>query len=147
VSGRAYRLVRVPPSDTELAWLDAECLPEDTAYPKAGAVWWLVKGPGGEPVAFGGIKYWAPDQSGFLCRAGVVRGHRGQGLQCRLIRARVRYARDAGWRGVYTYTLPSNPASGNNLIKCGFRQFLPSYAWGGQEAIYWWLPLRPGDQP
>jgi GNAT superfamily N-acetyltransferase len=146
VTKHTYRLVQVPGDSQELAWLDAECFPEDTPYPKRKALWWVLRAPGVGPVAFAGLRHWPADNFGFLCRAGVIASHRGQGLQQRLIRARVRHARRAGWAGVYTYTSPENVASGNNLIKCGFSLWTPSYAWGGEDMVYWWLSLTSDRQ-
>jgi GNAT superfamily N-acetyltransferase len=60
----------------------------------------------------------------YLSRAGVVPEFRGHGLQKRLIRARLAWARRAGLKAAYTYTL-RNPASANSLIACGFRSFYP----------------------
>jgi GNAT superfamily N-acetyltransferase len=136
-----YRLERVQDTSRDLAWLDAECFPEDAPYPKLGADWWAIRCTGAGLVAFGGLRYWPADHAGFLCRSGVLRDHRGQGLQRRLIRARVRHAQKAGWRGVYTYTAPWNCASANNLITEGFRTFEPvsRTRWGGEGMVYWWL--------
>lgn len=135
-----YRLYRVPDAHPDLRWLDSECFPEDDPYRPSGADWWIVR-HAGLPVAFAGIRYWPQDHCGFLCRAGVVAGHQGQGLQRRLIRARVGHAARQGWAGVYTYTHPTNAASANNLIACGFRTWRPAYLWGGEEMVYWWRGL------
>lgn len=99
--------------------------------------WWLAWSQG-KPVAFAGM--WSSrseDSGGYLCRAGVVDGHRGRGLQRRLIRARERKARALGWRVMFTDTLRDNAASANNLIACGYRVFLPKVPWGGPDAVYW----------
>jgi GNAT superfamily N-acetyltransferase len=104
-------------------------------YAQPGAEWWIAEREG-QLVGFGGAKLWEPDGRVFLCRAGVAPEARGQGLQKRLIRVRVAWARKVGATGCYTYTI-DNPASQNSLIACGFRTFSPSYAWGGSEAIYW----------
>ena len=147
MSSREYRVHRVPADHAQLALLDALAFAEDVPYPKDGATWWIIRGPGGAPAAFGGLKYWAKDRCGYLCRAGVHPAHRGRGLQQRLIQTRVRYAKAQGWRGVYTYTLPHNVHSGNNLIACGFSLFAPSTPWGGEDACYWWLDLSGSSSP
>ena len=60
----------------------------------------------------------------YLSRAGVAPDWRGHGLQKRLIRVRLRWAKRRGLIAAYTYTV-DNPASANSLIACGFRQFRP----------------------
>lgn len=107
-------------------------------YEQDGTEWWIAESTGATPelVGFAGAKLWAPDNMVFLCRAGVAPAARGAGLQKRLIRARVGWARRVGARGCYTYTI-DNPASANALIACGFRSYEPSYAWGGRSAQYW----------
>lgn len=115
--------------------LEARCLPCDTPYPLAGASWWLAE-EDGVPVGFAGAKLWPLDGHVYLARAGVVPSARGRGVQKRLIRARVAWAKKLGARGCYTYTI-DNPASANALISCGFRMFEPLYRWGGSTAVYW----------
>lgn len=99
--------------------------------------WWWVAYEGDLPVAFAGMTQsvrWA--DAGYMCRAGVVRSHRGQGLQKRLIRVRERKARLLAWNWLVTDTF-NNPPSGNSLIACGFRLFAPTKPWGLEGAAYW----------
>ena len=70
-------------------------------------------------------------------RAGVRPDARGQGLQRRLIRARVAYAKREGFPEVWTYTSNYNVASSNNLIREGFTLWAPG-SWGGSST-----PMRP----
>ncbi len=51
----------------------------------------------------------------------VVPSHRGRGLQRRLIRARLHYARRKGARRVVAWVLARNCYSLNNLVEVGFR--------------------------
>lgn len=135
------------PARGEIARMDAYCFPDDEPVETDTGFWWLVwKGWGTgafkppEAVAYAGLK----DQGwglAYLCRAGVMPGHRGQGLQRKLIQARVRYARQLGLRTAITDTTASNLASANNLIRCGFVLYRPEYQWAGPEALYWWLTL------
>lgn len=145
MSRPAYRLVRVQPDHKDLAWLDSECFPEDAPVDTAGTTWWVVRLTGVGPVAFAGIRYWPADDCGYLCRAGVIPGHRGHGLQRRLIRARLRYAAKQGWSACYTYTVPDNLASANSLIRAGFKLWRPIRPWGGKSALYWWRSCKPGQ--
>ncbi len=83
------------------------------------AVWWVAY-HGTEPAAFAGIR---PD--GFMARAGVLPAYRGGGLQQRLIRKRVAWARAHGLVYAWTYVAAANVVSMRSLNKCGF---LP-YRW------------------
>lgn len=77
------------------------------------------------------------DSTAFLSRAGVVPDFRGKGLQKRLISVRERYARKVGISQLITYTLTSNLASSNNLIRCGYTLYTPSEAYAGTSSLYW----------
>lgn len=117
--------------------LDLKCFPEDEPYEKDGCYWWVAfDGP--EPVAFAGLKPLTGQNGGlaFLCRAGVLRSARGQGLQKRLIRVRLARARAAGLSQVLTYTHPLNFESASNLLKCGMRFHEPPFEWGCKGAMY-----------
>jgi GNAT superfamily N-acetyltransferase len=99
--------------------------------------WWLAY-DAGRPVAFGGLvhsQYY--QKSGYLIRSGVSWGNQGQGLQKRLIRARLNKARRLGWQWVMTDTSTRNPASANSLISCGFKMFVPWKKWNGRDSVYW----------
>jgi len=68
--------------------------------------------------------------------AGVEDWARGHHLQCRLIRARCKGAKKAGFNYAHTYTFPDNPASSRNLIRCGFKPYWPQRPWAGRQC-YW----------
>lgn len=68
--------------------------------------------------------------------AGVRHSARGNGLQKRLIRARLRLAKRLGYTWAVTYTFPDNPASSASLIACGFRPYWPGRPWAGRQC-YW----------
>jgi GNAT superfamily N-acetyltransferase len=119
-----------------LLWLQLETLPRDTPHETCVGHWWVAF-DGTNPIGFAGMVQsirWS--DAGYMCRAGVVRSHRGKGLQKRLIRVRERKARQLGWNWLVTDTR-GNPPSGNSLISCGFRLFTPSNPWGHEDAIYW----------
>lgn len=98
--------------------------------------WWLAF-QAGLPVAFAGLESsQAVPQAGYLCRAGVLKGHRGRGLQLRLIRVRERAARRMGWTCLRTDTT-HNPHSSNNLIRAGFKLFEPDVPWAFDVTLYW----------
>jgi GNAT superfamily N-acetyltransferase len=99
--------------------------------------WWLAFDEHGEPVAFAGMRpAYSEPGAVYLSRCGVLAGSRGVGLQSRLLRARMAYARALGVSAVVTTTY-CNPASGNNLIKAGFRLYSPAAAWGSEGTCYW----------
>jgi GNAT superfamily N-acetyltransferase len=99
--------------------------------------WWLAYETGmpKEPVAFASIvpsvvmKGYA-----FMMRSGVLPAHRGHNLQYRLLGARERYARRAGYTGCVTYTI-DNPHSANNIIKAGYKTYTPPWEFA-PGAIY-----------
>jgi ribosomal protein S18 acetylase RimI-like enzyme len=108
----------------------------DNPYTPEYGTWWIAFA-GKEAVAFAGIcKASQTPDAGYLCRAGVLPKFRGAGLQKRLIRIRVKYARQQGWSSVVTDT-HKNPASSNSLISCGFRLFTPQRPWSFTTGLYW----------
>jgi len=124
-----------------VASLDKEIFPDDTRVVTEGAVWWVAY-KDGRPVAFAGISrnknYW------FLRRAGVLEEHRGNGLQKRLIKIRLNYAKKKEKSiPIYTYTVLGNPASSNSLISTGFRLYEPSHPYVG-KSLYW--RIRPDNK-
>ena len=68
----------------------------------------------------------------FLSRCGVLTKYRGQGLQRRLIHARLRWAKAHGIRRAITYTLLENVASARNLVRAGFLPYWPKTEWAGK---------------
>lgn len=137
-----YRIVQV---DTRLSkvvqlltLLQKTCLPADVVYKITDkGYWYVVYTQNGEAVGFAGIvpsTRWSDTM--YLCRAGVVRAHQGQGLQKRLIRQRIKVAKALGMNWVITDT-HQNPASANNLISTGFKMFEPIEPWGFKTALYW----------
>lgn len=77
-----------------------------------------------------------------MVRSGVVTKWRGQGLQKRLIKARVNMARRHGFSSVITYVLDWNLASANSLISCGFKLYTPNVKYAGNKAYYFKKPLK-----
>jgi GNAT superfamily N-acetyltransferase len=99
--------------------------------------WWLLFADD-EPVGFAGMyPSHSRKKAGYLCRSGILKAHRGLGLQTRLIRVRERQAKLLGWRLLVTDTSILNPASSNNLVKRGFRIFIPEKKWGYVGTLYW----------
>lgn len=99
-------------------------------------LWWVVTEATGTAVGFAGLKL-MPDGPAFLMLSGILPKFRGNALQKRLIRVRLRHAVQAGFRQSVTYTVVGNVASANSLISCGFRAYEPEYAWAGRSVNYW----------
>ena len=140
-TGMKYRIVTVDTRQPEvvqlLTLLQKTCLPADKIYPITQGYWHVIYSQNGEAVGFGGIvpsTRWSDTM--YLCRAGVVPTHQGQGLQKRLIRQRLKVAKRLGMDWVITDT-NENPASANSLIAMGFKMFDPSKPWGFKTALYW----------
>lgn len=116
--------------------LQKECLPYDKLYDVSQGAWWVAY-KNDRPVGFAGIvrsSRWC--DTGYLCRSGVIRSARGQGVQKRLIRVRQLYAKKMGWAWLITDTY-HNPPSSNSLISCGFKLFEPTLPWGAKGTLYW----------
>ncbi|MGJ7506779.1 GNAT family N-acetyltransferase [Variovorax sp. GT1P44] len=115
--------------------------PADAHEPYDCGWWWLAYDENNEPVAFAGMRAsLSEDDGAYLSRCGVLPGHRGRGLQRRLLRARLSYARRLEAKVVITTTY-CNPRSGNNLIKAGFSLYDPTAPWGSEGTNYWRLSL------
>lgn len=120
----------------KIRWMDRVCFPQGSHVVFDGAFWWMAFDEDNIPVAYAGLTYF-PTGVAFLSRAGVLPGARGAGLQRRLVRARERGARKDGYRRLVTYTSVYNTHSSNNLIRCGYRLYVPEYDWGLVGANYW----------
>jgi GNAT superfamily N-acetyltransferase len=129
--------IRNPLLQEAIAVLHVECFGEEECrYKPTEGYWWLVHFEG-DVVGFAGIsasRSWL--KTGYLCRAGVLPGHRGHGLQKRLIKVRLKKAKALGWTHAITDTR-DNPASSNSLISCGFRMYRATNPWGFADACYW----------
>jgi GNAT superfamily N-acetyltransferase len=94
--------------------------------------WWVIIDQG-EIVAYCGSIY-----SKGICifnRAWVHKDYRGQGIQRRMIKTRLKAASTFCHIAI-TYTTLDNFPSANNLISCGFRLYLPEYSYGGSDKLY-----------
>jgi RimJ/RimL family protein N-acetyltransferase len=137
--------IRKATSDEDFAairMMDRRLFPQDDPPEVPGdSLWWVAVCQRYRViVAYGGLRPCkAAENRGvaFLIRAGTDPKYRGQGLQTRLIRARIVAARRMGLKHLVTYTVPWNPASGNALIRKGFKLYSPATRWGGAGAAYW----------
>jgi GNAT superfamily N-acetyltransferase len=113
--------------------LHNECFPADD-WETGTAYWLLVDLDTNEPVGFASAKKLR--NVVYLNRAGVLPHANGRGLQRRLIKARLRWAKKIGAVCAITYTVYDNHPSICNLLKCGFKFFHPEYAWAGRAVHY-----------
>lgn len=114
--------------------------PSDAPVDTERGLWWVAEEPAAGLLAgFAGMHFnhQGDPLTAYLCLAGVLPEYRGQGIQRRLIQARLRKARVLGLRRVVTDTIPDNPASINSLVSCGFRAFSPAVPWEVPGAAYW----------
>jgi GNAT superfamily N-acetyltransferase len=136
--------IRQEPMPLAVIPLDEICFPTDDRINPADSLWWIAW-HGQQPVAYAGLRLCRLEHNlgaAFLCRAGVIPGHRGRGLQKRLIRVREQAARKLAITELITYCVSYNCASINSLIACGYRTYWPATKWGGSNAIYLRKPLR-----
>lgn len=122
---------------TLICYLQKKILPSDSIFMPDRGYWWLVYTDDGKPIGFAGLvrsSRWT--DTGYLCRAGILDGFTGHGLQKRLIFARIRQARKLGWNWLITDTT-NNPPSANSLINAGFKTYKPGSPWSLRNAIYW----------
>lgn len=117
--------------------LQREILPHDDPRELPGDVWWLAFN-GAKVIGFAAMRLIQTDDglTAYLSRCGVRSGSRGKGVQRRLIRARLAYARRAGAVVALSDT-SNNPPSANSLIAEGFRVHDPAYRWALDSSTYW----------
>jgi len=112
------------------------CFPSDDMPDFKKGYWWIAYDDS-EPVGFCGLTHvqsW--DSAGYLNRGGMIRTHRGKGMQRRMINVRVNKARKVGWSWLISATRENIPSS-NNLIACGFKLYNPNYEWLDGHSLYW----------
>lgn len=138
------RIVRATDDDAidDLAAIDRTLLPDAPKAPD-DTDWWAAfigaeivgYAAGRAPLAWPGYYY--------LSRVGVLEHARGQGLQKRFVRARLRRARKIGCHTTLTYTSTDNAPSMRSLIACGFRPYDPEEGcdYVGTDFVYWKIRL------
>ena len=133
--------IRLDSVQMRLSVLQKKCLPNDKPYDTTSGYWWIAIKDGVD-IGFAGLIHssrWSDCCN--LIRAGVVPDHRGQGLQKKFIRVRIRQAKALKMNWIVTSTY-DNPASANSLIACGFKMFNPSVPWMAKHTSYWRLKLE-----
>jgi len=115
--------------------LDKELFYGSPLFQKSGSWWWIVY-DGIKPVAFAGLTPYPANKTMFLSRCGVLKSHRGMGLQRKLIKKREELSIKEGYKRIITYTSYDNISSANNLISCGYRLYTPKWVWGFKDSYY-----------
>lgn len=119
-----------------LRTLQKECLPEDRLYFPEDGVWWLMD-HGPLHVGFACATPSLQHAKGiYLSRSGILPAYRGKGLQKRLIRVRLNWAKRSGYTVAVSDTTDNHP-SANSLIACGFKLYTPPIAYGYTRTLYW----------
>jgi GNAT superfamily N-acetyltransferase len=136
-----YRVTAVDGEDEDTAdtlrELQERCFGDTAPLVPSDKGWWWIASDGRELAGFCLLVPTSYNPAmGYLKRAGVLRPHRGQGLQRRFVRVRETKARKVGMLAMITDTT-DNPSSANNLIACGYRLFTPDNPWGFAHTIYW----------
>lgn len=124
-----------PDTVAKLNWLDSMTFFGEKNYPKPGSYWWIVYGDDGQAVGFAGLQPYT-DEIAFLCRAGVLKPYRFNGIHKRLIQVREAKARKLGFKYLVTYTSHSNVNSANNLVKRGYKLYEPAKRYGFADSYY-----------
>lgn len=98
--------------------------------------WWFVYNSR-QIIAYAGMvpSTYGP-HVGYFKRVGVLEGFRGHRLQVRLLKLCERRARQLGYTAMITDTT-ENPASGNSMIRAGYKLFTPDFPWAFPNSLYW----------
>jgi N-acetylglutamate synthase-like GNAT family acetyltransferase len=140
----SYRIREVDASNDDVAEIIRALNAETAEFPELTdneldgfhCYWWIAY-RGKEPVGFAGM---VPSQKyknvGYLKRAGVTAGHRGNGIQLRLFKVREQKARKIGWTHLVS-ECTNTVYSANNFIRAGFKLFEPKERWAFENSLYW----------
>jgi len=100
--------------------------------------WFVFFDSNDEWCAYGGYRT-IDQRSVYFGPTHVLENFRGKGLQRRLIRARLKQAKEDGYEqaisSIYTY----NFISGNNLIACGFRMCRIPHYYDPNDSECWFI--------
>jgi GNAT superfamily N-acetyltransferase len=127
---------------TELNAIQGKCFEKAVAkVPLDEGWWWAAFDSEAKLVAYACMR---PSQrykqAAYMSRAGVLKEARGNGLQDKLIRVRLAFAKKAGYSFCVTDTT-ENPASSNNLADNGFRVFFDKNYGAYPSTITWYKDL------
>ncbi len=102
---------------------------------KAKAVWILWSE--GEPVGFCSIDEtkWVPGAA-FVSYIGLLASARGRGLGRRMVRVCTKWAREAGYERIVSYTWVENVASARSFLREGWDYYYPE---GTAPGYIWFI--------
>ena len=108
--------------------------------------WWLVHLEH-QTVGFAGMVPFEPfPRTGYFKRAAILKDHRGNGLQERLMTVRLTKAREAtDWLRIVSECHVENIASANNFIRAGFLLVEAERPWD-KESLVWAKDLTDGTK-
>lgn len=125
----------------EVIAIHQEVFPSSIKFNKNDLIWVAIDlQKNNKIVAYATARVLAKQRSLKIALCGVTDKYKGQGLQVRLIKARVAYAKKENLGSVITNTV-ANPTSENNLIKCKFKLYRPIKFWAGSGSNYWYRNL------
>jgi len=130
--------IRAIDADEDLDMLRDLHVQTGLTFPSWGIVqdWWFAFFEG-HPVAYVGLTpSWYNKQAAYLARVGVLKAHRGNALQLRLMQTAIKAARKQGFLQVVSDT-EANPPSTNNFIRAKWHTFIPVIPWAKAGSIYW----------
>ena len=98
--------------------------------------WWVAHSDG-LPAAFAGARKCYDEAKPYVYhnKSGVMPYFRGNGLQHALLLKRLNHFKSIPRHVTYTYAY--NIHSMNNLMRAGFRMYVPDVHWAGKEMLYW----------
>lgn len=131
--------VRTPAQKQQLVDLDRIIFPTDKPVDMKKALSWLVLS-NGEPVGFGVLAL--TRKYGYFRRAGVRKAHWKKGLHRRLVRVRLNYLKDIGYRKAIAFCTYTNVTSANNLVREGFFLYIPRYRYAEDDSLYLMWELK-----
>lgn len=139
-----FKVTKVPLTDPYSGYIEDlhdASFPGCEPYLESRGDYWLVR-DGDRYAGFAAMMCSGTEKVGYLARSGVLKPWQGQGLQRKLIKVRVAWARKRRLRVLVTETI-DNPVSANNLIEEGFRMYRPAAPWNdyADEVCYWRLEL------
>jgi len=117
--------------------LDARVFVDAKNEFKENREWWVIE-DNGQIIAYCGSLY--IDGVCIFVRAWVHRPYRGNGLQSRMIKLRLKAAKSC-YKAI-TYVHPDGISSMNNLVNNGFRFYVPQAKYAGDGFLYFYKDMK-----
>ena len=129
------KIVEVKRNHNEFLKLYFDLLGEETLFNFFNHRCWVVRDKG-KAVAFCSSVV-RKERYVYFSSCGVTEDYRGKGLQRRMIRHRLKKAKEDGAEVAYTYTSKDNEPSFLNLQREGFELYVPEDEYAGRDFLYW----------